>query len=490
MREAFRIQENSSDIPLGFERIGDVQLDPRSRESVTRTLAGIQCVYRNDSARKRIIDEIRAIVSDQVCSDIGRKGLDYWSMFVFAVLRLSNNWSYDVLENMVNNHHDIRGMVGLNSWRDQEIRFSRQTLHENLSRLTAEALDRISDTIVEAAYQELPLSKDFLLGRCDSFVVESNVHFPTDLNLLLDCVRKSIDLATQLSMFYNLKGWREHKSLFSKVKRLYTRLSRMRASRCKDPLKQQSSHEKIKRCCSDYLVCSRSLFDKVQSSLSFIETGRLSETIEYFIGHGRTLCDQIHRRIIKDEKIAHDEKIFSVFEPYTEWIVKGKAGVRQELGVRVCIVEDHHGFLLNHRVMYGERDEEMVVELMKRTKQKYPSFSSCSFDKGFHSRKDANGKTTRDYIEELDIQAYLPVKGRPNKIAEDRQSQIEFRQARRQHSAVESAINSLEHHGLDTCPDRGQEAFSRYIAAACCGFNLHRLGTLILRREAQILQAA
>ena len=204
MREAFRIQENSSDIPLGFERIGDVQLDPRSRESVTRTLAGIQCVYRNDSARKRIIDEIRAIVSDQVCSDIGRKGLDYWSMFVFAVLRLSNNWSYDVLENMVNNHHDIRGMVGLNSWRDQEIRFSRQTLHENLSRLTAEALDRISDTLVEAAYQELSLSKDFLLGRCDSFVVESNVHFPTDLNLLLDCVRKSIDLATQLSMFYNL----------------------------------------------------------------------------------------------------------------------------------------------------------------------------------------------------------------------------------------------------------------------------------------------
>ena len=135
MREAFRIQENSSDIPLGFERISDVQLDPRSREAVTRTLAGIQCVYRNDSARKRIIDEIREIMSDQVCSDIGREGLDYWSVFVFAVLRLSNNWSYDVLENMVNNHHDIRGMVGLNSWRDQEIRFSRQTLHENLSRL-------------------------------------------------------------------------------------------------------------------------------------------------------------------------------------------------------------------------------------------------------------------------------------------------------------------------------------------------------------------
>jgi hypothetical protein len=50
MRGDFRIQENSSDIPLGFQGISDVQLDPQSREAVTRTLAGIQCVYRNDSA--------------------------------------------------------------------------------------------------------------------------------------------------------------------------------------------------------------------------------------------------------------------------------------------------------------------------------------------------------------------------------------------------------------------------------------------------------
>ena len=268
------------------------------------------------------------MICDQVSSESGRDGIDCWSVFVFAVLRLSSNWSYDVLENMVNNHRDIRGMVGLNSWLDQDKRFSRQTLHENLSRLTPEGLDKISDIIVEVAYEELSLSKEFLLGRCDSFVMETNVHFPTDLNLLLDCVRKSIDLTTQLSVCYNLTGWREHKSLFSKVKRLYTQLSRMRESRSTERLKQLSCHEKIKQCCSDYLICSRSIFDKVESTLSLIEAGTLSEAIEHFVAHGRMLCSQINRRILNDEKIAHDEKIFSVFEPYTEWIVKGKAGVR------------------------------------------------------------------------------------------------------------------------------------------------------------------
>ena len=97
MREAFKIQENSSDIPLGFEGIGDVQLEPRSRETVTRTLAGIQCVYRNDSACKKIIEEVKTMICDQVYSECGRDGIDYWSVFVFAVLRLSSSWSYDVL---------------------------------------------------------------------------------------------------------------------------------------------------------------------------------------------------------------------------------------------------------------------------------------------------------------------------------------------------------------------------------------------------------
>ena len=57
-------------------------------------------------------------------------------------------------------------------------------------------------------------------------------------------------------------------------------------------------------------------------------------------------------------------------------------------------------------------DEEVVVELVEQSQMKCPSFSSCSFEKDLHSRNDAKGQTTDDHIEALDIQAYLPVKGR------------------------------------------------------------------------------
>ena len=49
-------------------------------------------------------------------------------------------------------------------------------------------------------------------------------------------------------------------------------------------------------------------------------------------------------------------KIFSLFEPQTEWISKGKAGVPVELGLRVCILADQHPFILHHHVMEKQTD--------------------------------------------------------------------------------------------------------------------------------------
>ena len=73
--------------------------------------------------------------------------------------------------------------------------------------------------------------------------------------------------------------------------------------------------------------------------------------MQRFIDHGWRQIDQIRRRVIEDERIPHEEKVFSVFEEHTEWVSKGKAGVPVELGLRVCVLEDQFGFILHHRVM-------------------------------------------------------------------------------------------------------------------------------------------
>ena len=84
--------------------------------------------------------------------------------------------------------------------------------------------------------------------------------------------------------------------------------------------------------------------------------------IEKFIVHAERQIDQIRRRKILGEKIPHEEKVFSLFEPHTEWISKGKAGVPVELGLKVCIMEDQHRFILRTQVMQDQTDDKVVSD--------------------------------------------------------------------------------------------------------------------------------
>jgi hypothetical protein len=77
----------------------------------------------------------------------------------------------------------------------------------------------------------------------------------------------------------------------------------------------------------------------------------------------------------------------------------------------------------------------------------------------------------------------LPKKGKLNKLEQQREQDRTFRALRRQHSAVESAINCLEHHGLNRCPDKGLDGFRRYTALGVLAYNLHKLGNILLAQD-------
>ncbi len=157
--------------------------------------------------------------------------------------------------------------------------------------------------------------------------------------------------------------------------------------------------------------------------------------------------------------------------------MKGKAGVPVELGIRVCIVEDQHQFILHHRVMEKQTDDQVAVPIVEETKQRFPLLSSCSFDKGFHSPDNQTRLS-----EVLDVVA-LPRKGKLSQQAQSIESSEEFLAARYKHSAVESAINALEVHGLDICPDHGIHGFKRYVSLAVLARNIHRIGCILNQRD-------
>ena len=199
--------------------------------------------------------------------------------------------------------------------------------------------------------------------------------------------------------------------------------------------------------------------------------------IRHFLGHTRRQMDLIDRRLLQGEVIPHNEKVFSVFEEHTRWISKGKAGRPVELGVPLAIVEDQYQFVLDHRILWDGGDVDVAVPLIESCQAAYPDLAVCSFDRGFHS------PSNRKRLDELLDLAALPKKGRLNAADQERETAPAFAKARKPHPAVESAINHLEHRGLDRVRTKGAEGFERTVGLSILAANVHRLGRLLQQQE-------
>ena len=313
------------------------------------------------------------------------------------------------------------------------------------------------------------------------------MHYPTDTNLLFDALRKVIHLSAKASKEYALLGWGKGAYHLRQIKRLFRRTQKAKLSSSSDEKKKAKCEKERKKAYGEYVAQAQVLLQRGQETLFKLQEmteAPVSVTIELecFLDHAHRQIDQIQRRVLLGEPIAHKEKVFSLFEPHTEWISKGKAGVPVELGVNTCILEDQYGFILHHIVMSGQTDEAVAVPMVEETQKRFPMLKRCSFDTGFY--------TPNNQIKlgaSLDL-LVLPVKGTPKAQQAALEASDEFVAARRKHAAVESAINALEVHGLDRCPDHGLEGFKRYVALAVVARNIQRLGALLQKKEVKAHQ--
>jgi hypothetical protein len=318
--------------------------------------------------------------------------------------------------------------------------------------------------------------------RADSFVVETDVHYPTDINLLLDALRKGIATCADLCAELGLSDWRQSAYNLRCLKQAYRRVQQLKRSTAKDPERRAARQAEIEQAYRDYLALAEGFLLRAEDTRAMLQiayglpAAALAE-LDGYLAHAERQIDQIRRRALDGERIPHGEKVFSIFEPHTEWISKGKAGVPVELGLRVAVVEDQHGFILHHRVMEKLTDDQIAVPLIGETRARFPEIKSASLDKGFHSPANQAG-----LAEVVDFPV-LPKKGKCSAAELEREHDPEFIRLRRRHSAVESAINALEVHGLDLCRDHGLDGFKRYVALAVVARNLQRIGAFLQARE-------
>jgi IS5 family transposase len=464
--------------------IAHIEFDLQSRDEIPKLLMGLQHIYSTPKIREKVFKVLNRIVPKK-SHETGRPGMDLWKILVLGTLRLNCNWDYDKVHEIANNHKTLRQMLG-HAEMDFDSTYALQTIRDNVSLLTPEVLDEINQIVVQAGHDFMMNNKDNKLkGSCDSFVVETDVHYPTDTNLLFDAMRKMINLIAIICSEIGITAWRQSHHNILKVKRLLRGIQKLKRSTSKDEAKIAQRDKFIVREHQNYIDVCQGFVLKVKEAIRILrELGVLSlsqdlrlNAVEEYIRHAERQIDQIRRRVLFDEKIPHEEKVFSIFEPHTEWISKGKAGVPQELGLSFCVLKDQYGFILYHQVLEQQTDDKVAVSMAQGAKDRFPNLAGCSFDRGFYS---PNNKRQLGNILDYVI---LPKKGRLSAKDKQIEQSEEFIKSRRKHSGVESSINALENHGLDRCLDHGLHGFKRYVALSVLARNIQILGHLIQQKE-------
>jgi len=471
-----KVIDFEAQIKFGQVDISAIKLDARCRDEIPQLLMGLQHLYDNPQTRKEVFSILETEVPTKNIRN-GRPGMPLWQILVLSVLRANCNWDWDKIHFMANTHGPIRQMMGIGEWDGQV--FSLQTIKDNVALLKVETANKISTLTVREGHKQVKKkNKNELRARCDSFVNETNVHYPTDINVLLDAMRKVIFLVAYLCVRAGIPGWRKYSENFRKIKGLFRQCQKLKHSTSVDDRKKKEREHLIIEAYMIYLDIARSFLSRARETLAEVSASgdehflAILEIGSYII-HAERQIDQVERRAVNGETIPHDQKVFSIFEEHTEWISKGKAGAPVELGLRVCILEDQYGFILHHRVMQKEGDVDVAVPMAVNTLKDFPEMTGCSFDKGFWSPEN------KKILSELLPHLVLPKKGKLSEADKELEYSDEFIYYRHRHSAVESGINALENHGLDRCLDHGIGGFKRYVALAVLGRNLQKLGAVL-----------
>ena len=252
--------------------------------------------------------------------------MEMWRILVLGVLKQGLGCDFDRLHNLANHHETVRAMLGHSDFADKT-HYELQTIVDNVSLMRPELLAEVGRLVVESGHavaRKKPGGR--LRGRCDSLVVETDVHYPTDLGLLWDGVRCLIRETARAAAAHGVGGWRQHRHLGKRVKEGFNPVRSARRGK--------QTPEKVET----YLGLCRDLVERAEGTVKALVGKGVEEAecrlIRGYIDHARRQIDQVDRRLLQGERIPHQEKVFSIFEPHTRWISKGRRAGRWNWGLR------------------------------------------------------------------------------------------------------------------------------------------------------------
>ena len=317
-------------------------------------------------------------------------------------------------------------------------------------------------------------------------VVQTDVHHPTDNTLLWDVVRVVTRLVGHLrkAVQQRIKGFRNR-----------TRAARRRMQEIQR-LTPKQRHERQTEKYRELIGVTEEVVNSAQKVVEQTRKARgkdllaemaipeLRKEIDHYCELGDRVIDQARRRVLHGEQVLNAEKIYSIFEPHTDLIKRGKVQTPLEFGHKVFLAESAQGLITQYQVLEGNPgDDQQVEPSLKRHKETFGHAPELyGSDRGFFSEMNVKS-CKRNGVKVVCI----PQRGGKKAPARATyEKSPDFKKGQRFRAGIEGRISVLfRGRGMKRCLAEGRERFALWVGAAVLANNLMRIAALLTKRSSR-----
>jgi IS5 family transposase len=311
--------------------------------------------------------------------------------------------------------------------------------------------------------------------RLDTTAVETNIHWPTDSSLLWDGYRTLGRLIGDVREI-DPSAVGERRVHLKRAKKTATKIARLAQGKGRKASDLRLLYERLIRQVESICEWTATLVPQLQQRLrsnryggfDHIKMGNLVEQLRHFEELISHVVRQATERVLEGRAVSNEEKLFSIFEPHTELLKRGKAGKDIEFGHMIQIQQVGGKFISDYEVFEKKPAEPPLVALALESHRALFGHlpESVAADKGYWAAGVLDGARGVKVVS-------IPKKGRRSSAEEEREHDPLFQLAQRFRAGVEGSISFLKRClRLARCLNKGWQNYVSTVGATILAHNL------------------
>jgi IS5 family transposase len=335
----------------------------------------------------------------------------------------------------------------------------------------------VEETAKEAMRRGLTKGKKV---RVDTFVMKSNIHYPTDATLLSDGIRVVTRLVGKLREAVGKRIRERMPDYVKKARRILLKLHFHRKGKKEgEKGKTEELVRKLMEMAGKTVQQAENIGKKLSGAgKSYVKMTQ--EKLKGYLALTRQIMEQTRQVLAGCKQIP--DRVVSLFDKGARPIVKGKSFPEVEFGRKVVLAESEGGIITHTKGYEGNPNDQMLLAGAIRAQEQVlgATPTAVATDRGFY---DSSGKGEADLKAAGVRHISIPARGYKDGKRKRKEKSKIFRELQRWRAGQEAKISHLMRtFGVGKSLMRGTEGASIWLLYSVFSNNLWRMARMLMEQ--------